>query len=415
MAFLLPASLSQYRCGLAAVPQPAGVGRIRGIHLSHRFAAVLVRRDLFRIWRRCATGPRIALAQVIYGALAMGWRGSAVHWSRYETASILLAGLATPLVVSVHTVVSFDFSVAIVPGWHSTIFPPYFVAGAIYSGFAMVLRLAIPLRKFYHLEDFITMRHLDNMAKVMLATGVIVAYGYMMEAFMAFYSGNQYRPLHDAEPHDRPLCVRFTGLDRLQHRDSAGTVVAQGSQQRPELFVVALIVNCGMWLERFVIVVISLHRDYIPSSWGTVRTHPMGLGDLCRIDRLILDAVLSLHSFLADDFDRRDANAWSQKPKEKADANRSTEGIDGTDLSSQHELSLAAQHLRRRRSFRAARSSRSTGSIVAVVHRSERRRASSQCRSAISIMPASSESIAVTVTPRSRNRRLPGFRRPRPA
>ncbi|MGC1634815.1 MAG: NrfD/PsrC family molybdoenzyme membrane anchor subunit, partial [Candidatus Acidiferrales bacterium] len=131
-------------------------------------------------------------AQIIYGMLAMGWRGSAVHWSRYETASILLAGLATPLVVSVHTVVSFDFSVAQLAGWHTTIFPPYFVAGAIYSGFAMVMTLAIPIRKFYHLEDFITMRHLGNMAKVMLATGLIVAYGYMMETFMAFYSGNQF-------------------------------------------------------------------------------------------------------------------------------------------------------------------------------------------------------------------------------
>ncbi len=116
------------------------------------------------------------VSQMVYGMLAMGWRGSAVHWSRYEFASLLLAGMATPLVVSVHTVVSFDFTIAIVPGWHSTIFPPYFVAGAIYSGFAMVLTLAIPLRKYYHLEDLVTIRHLDIMAKVMLATGMIVAY-----------------------------------------------------------------------------------------------------------------------------------------------------------------------------------------------------------------------------------------------
>jgi len=121
--------------------------------------------------------------QVIYGMLSMGWRGSAHHWHRYQSAYLLLAGLATPLVLSVHTVVSFDFAVAIVPGWHTTIFPPYFVAGAIYSGFAMVLTLAIPLRKAYGLEDFITMRHLDNMAKVMLATGLIVAYGYFIEFF----------------------------------------------------------------------------------------------------------------------------------------------------------------------------------------------------------------------------------------
>ena len=116
--------------------------------------------------------------------MALGWRGSVRHWMRYETASLLLAGLATPLVLSVHTVISFDFAVAILPGWHTTIFPPYFVAGAIYSGFAMVITLAIPIRKFYHLEDLITIRHLDNMGKVMLATGLIVAYGYVMDVFM---------------------------------------------------------------------------------------------------------------------------------------------------------------------------------------------------------------------------------------
>src|SRR5256886_2561106 len=131
-------------------------------------------------------------AQIIYGMLAMGWRGSARHWHRYEMAYLLLAGLATPLVLSVHTIVSFDFAVGIIPGWHTTIFPPYFVAGAIYSGFAMVLMLAIPIRKFYGLEDFITDRHLNNSAKVMLATGLIVAYGYGIEAFMGWYSGNRY-------------------------------------------------------------------------------------------------------------------------------------------------------------------------------------------------------------------------------
>src|SRR5437867_9768977 len=130
------------------------------------------------------------VGRVVYGILAMGWRGSARHWQRYETASLLLAGLATPLVVSVHTIVSFDFAVGIVPGWHATIFPPYFVAGAIYGGFAMVLMLAIPIRKFYGLEDFITDRHLNNSAKVMLATGLIVGYGYVMEAFFGWFSGN---------------------------------------------------------------------------------------------------------------------------------------------------------------------------------------------------------------------------------
>src|SRR6266581_758318 len=132
------------------------------------------------------------LGRIIYGILAMGWRGSAMHWRRYEVAYLLLAGLATPLVVSVHTVVSFDFAVAIVPGWHSTIFPPFFVAGAIFSGFAMVLTLAIPLRAIYRLQELITMRHLEKMAQLMLATGIIVAYSYIDEAFIAFYSGNPY-------------------------------------------------------------------------------------------------------------------------------------------------------------------------------------------------------------------------------
>src|SRR6202051_4684019 len=128
--------------------------------------------------------------KIIFGMLSMGWRGSAKHWSRYQMAYLLLGGLATPPVVSVHTVVSFDFAISLLPGWHTTIFPPYFVAGAIYSGFAMVITLAIPTRKWFHLEDLITTRHLDAMAKLMLGTGLIVAYGYMMEAFMSWYSGN---------------------------------------------------------------------------------------------------------------------------------------------------------------------------------------------------------------------------------
>ncbi len=150
--------------------------------------------------------------QIVYGMLAMGWRGSARHWKRYETAYLLLGGLATPLVVSVHTVVSFDFAVAIVPGWHSTIFPPFFVAGAIFSGFAMVLTIAIPLRAFYHLEDVVTLRHLQNMGKILLATGMMVGYGYLIETFMAWYSGNQFDYYHIIESDVRPLCAGV--LDR---------------------------------------------------------------------------------------------------------------------------------------------------------------------------------------------------------
>ena len=153
--------------------------------------------------------------------LSFGWRGSARHWHRYETMYLLLAGLATPLVLSVHTVVSFDFAVGIVPGWHTTIFPPYFVAGAIYSGFAMVLMLAIPIRKIYGLEDFITERHLQNSAKVMLATGLIVAYGYGIEAFMGWYSGDRYDCLHYLESPARTLRHPLLDAADLQHFHSA--------------------------------------------------------------------------------------------------------------------------------------------------------------------------------------------------
>src|SRR5437867_3282859 len=207
-------------------------------------------------------------AKVIYGILAMGWRGSARHWHRYETAYLLLAGLATPLVVSVHTVVSFDFSVAIVPGWHTTIFPPYFVAGAIYSGFAMVLTLAIPIRAVYDLEDFITMRHLQNMAKVMLVTGLIVAYGYLTEAFIAWYSADRYEGFVPLNRMIGPYAFAYWSLIFCNVAAPQALWLKRVRTSVPVLFIISLIVNVGMWLERFVIIVTSLHRDYLPSSWG---------------------------------------------------------------------------------------------------------------------------------------------------
>jgi Ni/Fe-hydrogenase subunit HybB-like protein len=211
---------------------------------------------------------RHPLARLAYGILAMGWRGSAIHWKRYEMAYWLLAGLATPLVISVHTVVSFDFAIAIVPGWHSTIFPPYFVAGAIYSGFAMVMTLAIPIRRFYGLEDFITMRHLRAMAKVLLATGLMVAYGYLMEGFMGWYSGNRFESYMMANRLFGPYAPLFWALllcnvlvpQAIWFRRIQDNVLA--------LFIIAIVVNIGMWLERFIIVVTSLHRDFLPSAWA---------------------------------------------------------------------------------------------------------------------------------------------------
>jgi Ni/Fe-hydrogenase subunit HybB-like protein len=206
-------------------------------------------------------------ARIVYGILAMGWRGSAVHWHRYETAYLLLAGLATPLVVSVHTVVSFDFAVGIVPGWHSTIFPPYFVAGAIFSGFAMVLTLAIPIRAIYGLQGFITETHLKNMAKILLATGLMVAYGYGMEAFMAWYSDNPFEAYVAFNRAFGPYAWAYWLLIGCNVLTPQLLWVKALRTNVWVLWVIALIVNVGMWLERFIIVM-SLHRDYLPSMWG---------------------------------------------------------------------------------------------------------------------------------------------------
>jgi Ni/Fe-hydrogenase subunit HybB-like protein len=208
------------------------------------------------------------LVRRIYGLLAMGWRGSARHWNRYETAYMLLAGLATPLVLSVHSVVSLDFAVSVVPGWHTTFFPPYFVAGAIFSGFAMVLMLAIPFRYLYNMQDFITLRHLQNCAKVMLGTGMIVAYSYIFEMFIGWYSNEKYEL---AMVHNR-LHGPYSGyyfmlvLCNIILPQSLWFNKVRSSPLL--LFLVSCVVQTGMWLERFVIVVMSLQRDYLPTSWG---------------------------------------------------------------------------------------------------------------------------------------------------
>jgi molybdopterin-containing oxidoreductase family membrane subunit len=206
--------------------------------------------------------------QIIYGVLSLGWRGSARHWKRFHILYLLLAGLATPLVLSVHSVVSTDFAIAIVPGWHSTIFPPYFVAGAIFSGFAMVLTLAIPIRKFYHLEDFITIRHLENSAKIMLATGLMVAHGYITEGFMAWYSDDKFEIYLTLNRMFGPYAPAYWLLifcnvivpQTVWFKKLRTTPVA--------LFIIALFVQVGMWTERYVIVITSLHRDFMPSAWG---------------------------------------------------------------------------------------------------------------------------------------------------
>ena len=209
------------------------------------------------------------LRRMIYGLFALGWRGSARHWYRYEMAYLLLGGMSAPLVVSVHTIVSFDFAVSVIPGWHTTIFPPYFVAGAIYSGFAMVLTIMIPAREWFNMKDFITTRHLDNMAKVMLATGLVVGYGYFSEAFYAWYSGSEYERFMMA---NRMFggsywwaywCLLLCNVLAPQF------LWIKAVRQNPvPLFISSIVVNIGMWLERYVIVVTSLTRDYLPQAWG---------------------------------------------------------------------------------------------------------------------------------------------------
>ncbi len=203
----------------------------------------------------------------LYGTFALGWRGSARHWHRYEIAYLLLAGLSTPLVISVHSVVSLDFAVSVLPGWHTTIFPPYFVAGAIYAGFAMVLTFLIPVRQWYNLTHIITDRHIDNMAKIMLATSLIVLYGYLTEVFFAYYSANQYETYMMANRMKGPYALQYWALILCN-----GIVPQLLWSQRIRLNYVALwlitiVVGIGMWLERFIIVVTSLHRDFMPSSW----------------------------------------------------------------------------------------------------------------------------------------------------
>jgi Ni/Fe-hydrogenase subunit HybB-like protein len=207
--------------------------------------------------------------KLVYGALSWGWRGSARHWHRYEIAYLLLAGISTPLVLSVHSIVSFDFAVSQVPGWHATIFPPYFVAGAIFAGFAMVLILCIPLRVWYNMKDFITDTHLVYMAKIMLATGLIVVYGYAMEAFFGWYSASEYEVfMVKNRMWEGPYAWSYWML-LLCNGMSIQLLWFKRFRESPFwLFLISIVVSIGMWLERFVIIVTSLNRDFLPSSWA---------------------------------------------------------------------------------------------------------------------------------------------------
>ncbi len=221
--------------------------------------------DLATLRDRAKTRGR----RILFGVMSLGWRGSSRHWKHYELAYLLLAGLSTPLVLSVHTIVSFDFAVAGLPGWHSTIFPPYFVAGAIFSGFAMVVTLIVLTRELFPpLKNLVTIRHLENMNKVILATGMMVGFAYCTEFFTAWYSGNPYERFHYYNrffgPYWWASWIMFSCnvlVPQLFWIKRVRTWV-------PAMFVISILVNIGMWFERFVIIVTSLHRDFLPSSWG---------------------------------------------------------------------------------------------------------------------------------------------------
>jgi len=207
------------------------------------------------------------LGQFLYGLFALGWTGSTRNWRHYEVAYLLLAGLATPLVLSVHSVVSFDFAVSQVPGWHTTIFPPYFVAGAIFSGFGMVLTLMLISRVIFKLEHIVTMHHLDNMAKIVLLTGMIVGYSYGMEFFVAWYSGNPYEGFAFVNRAFGPYWWAYWSMVSCNVFIPQLLWFRSIRQNVAILFIISIFVNIGMWFERFVIVV-TLTRDFLPSSWG---------------------------------------------------------------------------------------------------------------------------------------------------
>jgi molybdopterin-containing oxidoreductase family membrane subunit len=219
--------------------------------------------DLATMRDRAKTKAR----RIAYGIFSLGWRGSTRHWQHYEKAYLILAGLATPLVLSVHTIVSFDFAVSQLPGWHTTIFPPYFVAGAIFSGFGMVLTLMIPLRVWFKLENFITIKHLENMAKIILVTGTMVGYAYGMEFFIAWYSGNPYESFAFANRAFGDYWWAYWTMISC-NVISPQLFWFKAVRRSPlALFIISIFVNIGMWFERFVITVTSLHHDFLPSSW----------------------------------------------------------------------------------------------------------------------------------------------------
>ena len=208
------------------------------------------------------------ISQAIYGGLSFGWTGAARAWNHYETVALVLAGLATPLVLSVHTIVSFDFATSVIPGWHTTIFPPYFVAGAIFSGFAMVLTLLLVMRKVYKLEDYITIGHIELMNIIIIITGSIVGIAYITELFVAWYSGVEAEQYAFLNRVSGPYWWAYASMMTCNVISPQLFWFKKIRTNLAATFVLSIVVNIGMWFERFVIIVTSLHRDFLPSSWA---------------------------------------------------------------------------------------------------------------------------------------------------
>jgi Ni/Fe-hydrogenase subunit HybB-like protein len=256
--------------------------------------------------------------------LALGWRGSTRHWLHYERAYLIFAAISTPLVLSVHSVVSFDFATSVIPGWHTTIFPPYFVAGAVFSGFALVMTLMLIARQVFGMQDLVSIKHLELMNKFMLATGLMVGYAYAMEFFVAWYSGNEYEQwvflnnrlgLADGEGNWGPYWWAYYAMvfcNVMVPQSSSGSRRLRTSI--PWMFVITILINIGMWFERFVIIVTSLHRDYLPELVGHVladrhRHHALS-GHL----RVLHDPLPAVHPVVADDRNRRGQGGAPARP-----------------------------------------------------------------------------------------------------
>ena len=236
--------------------------------------------------------------QWTFGILALGWRGSVRHWRHYEAAYMILAGISTPLVLSVHTIVSMDFATSVIPGWHTTIFPPYFVAGAIFSGFAMVMTLLVLARWTLKLENLITIKHLENMNKVILATGSIVGYAYATEFFIAWYSGNPYERFVFLNRALGPYAWAYWTMVTCNVITPQFFWIKRLRRSVPFMFVLSIFVNIGMWFERFVIIATSLHRDFLPSSWGYFRPTIIDISTLIGTFGLFLTLFLLFARFL---------------------------------------------------------------------------------------------------------------------